>query len=231
MHLVSNTNHMNLLAVEAIVLTCLVSLTFPATPTFQMGLKVQERVETEKKNEEILTPLTDVEKYLNPRDILLGQPDFVADLELFVSEGIGGYSWSERIARKGNRYREESQFWIFVGEIGKTSARLYPEGKIYDDMLPPRGGSGNGDVFNPRALAFQSNVMFTALGTVQVDGHKCIKIEAVQQEDKANKTYLYAATDLKNLVVVAQILAPKSNTVHSLHFVGSVQRLRNISLE
>jgi hypothetical protein len=64
---------MNLLSVVAIVLTCLVSLTGPAMPTFQQGLKGQEQVEKEKKNEEILTPLTDEEKQLNPRDILLGQ--------------------------------------------------------------------------------------------------------------------------------------------------------------
>jgi hypothetical protein len=68
------------------------------------------------------------------------------------------------------------------------------------------------------------------LGTVQIDGHKCIKIEALE-EGKPNQTYLYAATDLQNLVLVAQVLAPKSEAVHSLRFVASVQRLRNVSLE
>jgi len=221
---------MKLLSNMAVVLTCLASLVRPATLTYQMDLKGQGQVAKEKKNEEILTPLTDAEQQLNPREILLGQPDFVADLELFVSEGVGAYSWAERIARKGNRYREESQFWIFVGEIGKTSVRIYSEGKVYDDMLPPRGASADGGLLNLRALALKSNVTFAALGTVLIDGRKCVKIEAVQ-EGNPNKTYLYAASDLKNLIIVAQVLAPKSEDVHSLRFVGSVERLRNISLD
>src|SRR5579859_2451896 len=191
---------MKLLSNMAVVLTCLASLVRPATLTYQMDLKGQGQVAKEKKNEEILTPLTDAEQQLNPREILLGQPDFVADLELFVSEGVGAYSWAERIARKGNRYREESQFWIFVGEIGKTSVRIYSEGKVYDDMLPPRGASADGGLLNLRALALKSNVTFAALGTVLIDGRKCVKIEAVQ-EGNPNKTYLYAASDLKNLII------------------------------
>lgn len=174
--------------------------------------------------------MTDAEQQLSPREILLGQPDFVADLGLFVSEGAGAYSWAERIARKGNRYREESQFWIFVGEIGKTSVRLYSEGRVYDEMLLPRGAATDGGVVNPRALALKSNMAFAALGTVLIDGHKCVKIEAVE-EGNPNKTYLYAASDLRNLIIVARVLAPISKDVRSLRFVGSVERLRNISLD
>ena len=221
---------MKLLSASAIVLTFLVSLVCPVTGTYQQGPEDRAQVEKEKKNEQILTPLTDAEQQLKPREILLGQPDFVADLGLFVSEGAGAYSWAERIARKGSRYREESQFWIFVGEIGKTSVRLYSEGKAYDDMLPPGGAATDGGVVNPRSLALKSDVTFAALGTVLIDGHKCVKIEAVE-EGNTNKTYLYAASDLNNLIIVAQVLPPKSKDVHSLRFVGSVERLSNISLD
>ncbi len=205
----------------AIILSCLSNLGRAAALKYEPPRKIQARAGKEKKNEEVLTPLTDAEHSLNPRDIVLGEPDFVADLELFVSEGFGGYSWAERIARKGSRYREESQFWIFVGEIGKTSARLYPQDKVYDEMLPPRGGLADGNVFNPKALALESDVTFTALGTVQIDGHKCVKIEAVRK-GKPEKIYLYAARDLKNLVLVTQVLAPNR---------GMVQRLHNVSLD
>jgi hypothetical protein len=51
--------------------------------------------------------------------------------------------------------------------------------------------------------------------------HKCIKIEAVRK-DKPEKIYLYAARDLKNLIIVAQVLNPPR---------GFVQTLSNISLE
>src|SRR5262249_24600332 len=53
------------------------------------------------------------------------------------------------------------------------------------------------------------------------EGHSCIKIKAVQK-DKPAKIYLYAARDLKNLVIVAQFVDPPFRFV---------QRLSNISLE
>lgn len=179
------------------------------------------RVEKEKKDEEVLTPLTDEERSLNPCDLILNQPDFVADLNFFVGEGFGGYGGGERLARRGNRYREESQFWIFVGELGKPSARLFPQAKAYDDFESDRGGSADGTPINPQALALEQDVTFTALGARVIDGHNCLKIEATRK-GKPEKFYFYAARDLKNLVIVAQIIEPRRSTL---------QRLGNISLE
>jgi hypothetical protein len=202
-----------------------------ATVQCQVPQKVQGQTENEKPNEEVLTPLTDAERQLSPRDIVRDQPDFVADLELFASTGVSAHSWAEHIVRKGTRYRRESRFWVFIGEIGKTSVHLYPQGKVYDDMLPPRsGGITEGQVFSPGDLALESDIAFTALGTIQVGGHNCIKIEAAQKDNPA-RIYLYAARDLKNLILVAQVLWPKSSTENRLHTVALVQRLRNISLD
>ena len=173
------------------------------------------------QEEEILRPLTSEERLLNPRNIVLDQPDFVADLNFFVGEGFGGYGGAQRLARKGNRYREESQFWIFVGELGKPSARLFPQTKSYDDFESPRGGSADSTPINPPALAKEDGVSFTALGTRVIDGHNCLKIEAMRN-GRSEKFYFYAARDLKNLVVVAQIVEPRRSTV---------QRLSNISLD
>src|SRR3979409_1855730 len=106
----------------------------------------------QSSSEEVLAPLTEEEKSLNPRDVILNQPDFVADLNFFVGEGFGGFGGAERLARKGNRYREESQFWIFIGELDKPSARLFPEAKAYDDFESARG-SADSTPINPRALA------------------------------------------------------------------------------
>jgi hypothetical protein len=165
--------------------------------------------------------LTEEERSLNPRHVILNQPDFVADLNFFISEGFGGHGGAERLARKGNRYREESQFWIFVGELGKPSARLFPQAKAYDDFESARGGSADSTPINPQALARENDVTFTALGTRTIDGHHCLKIEAVRK-GKPEKFYFYAARDLKNLVIVAQRIEPKR---------GTLQRLANISLE
>ena len=183
--------------------------------------EISARAKQNAKNEEILTPLTADERALDPREVISNQPDFVADLSYFVGEGFGGYGFTQRLARKGNRYREESEFWIFVGELGKPSARLFPKAKKYNDYEPPRGGSADSTPINPAALAKEDGVSFTALGTRVIDGHNCLKIEATR-EGKPEKFYFYAALDLKNLVILAQILEPRRNTV---------QRIANISLE
>ena len=177
--------------------------------------------ERQEQNEEVLTPLTAEERALDPHELILNQPDFVADLNFFVGEGFGGYGGAERLARKGNRYREESEFWIFIGELDKPSARVFPKAKAYDDFESPRGGSADHTPFNPGALAKESDVTFTALGTRMIDGHNCLKIEAVRK-NKPEKFYFYAARDLKNLVIVVQKLEPRRNTV---------QRLGNISFD
>jgi WG containing repeat len=184
--------------------------------------EIQARVEKDKKDEEVLTPLTDEERSLNPREIIASQPDFVADLTFFRSETVSGGGGSMHIARKGNRYRQESQFWIFIGEEGKPAARLYPEAKAYDDLEPARDESAGGSwPFNPKTLAQEPDITFVALGAVEVAGHRCIKIEAIRK-DKPEKIYLYVARDLKNLIIVAQILNPPRSFV---------QTLSNISLE
>ena len=174
-----------------------------------------------EKKEEVLTPLTPEERSLDPRDVILNQPDFVADLKFFVGEGFGGYGGAERLARKGNRYREESQFWLFIGELGKPAARVFADDKSYDDSEAARGGSADSTPINPAALAKDDGVSFTVLGTRVINGHKCLKIEATRK-DKPEKFYFYAALDLKNLVIVAQIVEPARTTV---------QHLSNISLD
>lgn len=186
--------------------------------TFSFSHHVQQ----DKANEqEAMVPLTAEERLLNPRELLLNQPDFMADLRFFVAHRVSGHGFAHRLVRKGNRYREESEFWIFVGELGKPSARLFPGTKTYDDYVPPHGGSLDNPPINPAVVAQQNDVTFTALGTIVIDGHRCVKIE-VRRKDKPDTYYFYVARDLKNLVIATQLLQPNRNTV---------QKLTNISLE
>jgi hypothetical protein len=193
----------------------------PAAFKYKSLEEIRARAEKRSKKEEVLTPLTQEERSLNLRDVILKQPDFVADLSFFVGEGFGGFSGGERLARKGNRYRQESQFWIFIGEVGKSAARLYPNAKVYDNFEAPRGGQAGGVLFDAKALALEPGVTFAALGTAQIDGHKCIKIEATWA-GSPEKTYLYVARDLKNLAIVSQSIGPKRTMT---------ERLGNVSLE
>ena len=199
-----------------LVLACVLCGGVVVAPAERPSREFQGQAGDEKK-EEVLTPLTEAEQRLNPTDIFLNQPDYVADLEFFVGEEFGGYGGAERIARKGNRFRRESKFWTFVGEIGKTSVQLYPKTKTYDDMLPPP----DDDNTDPETLALKPETTLKALGTVLVDGHRCMKIEIVRK-DSPERIFAYSAQDLKKLLLVVQTIAPKRS---------AVQRLRNISLE
>ncbi len=184
--------------------------------------EISARAEKQEKEEEVLTPLTAEEKALNPKEIILNQPDFAADLNYFVGEGFGGHGAGYRLVRKGNRYRHESEFWIFIGEVGKPSARLFPRVKQYDDFEQSRAATADDIPIDPQALALENDVTFTFLGAKTIDGHHCLKIEAVRKSEADTKYFFYAARDLKNLVIVAQVVMPKR---------AGLQRLGNISFD
>lgn len=171
--------------------------------------------------QEVLTPLTDEEHQLNPRDILLNQPDFVAELQFSAKEGFAGHGWTQRVAQKGKLFREEGQDWVYLGEIEKRTVRLYPAQKVYDDMLPPRDGWAQGGAIDPKSLAREPDLTFTATGTVDLDGHKCLKI-AAQRKRRKEQIDLYVALDLKNLLLAVRTSIGDNSTS---------QRLRNVSLD
>lgn len=178
----------------------------------------------EKEENEKLTSLTDEEKNLNFKELIANQPDFSADLSYFRSEAVSGGGGSERITRKGNRYRKESQFWIFLGETGKPSVRLEPETKTYNDLEPADDETlSYSRPFNPKTLADEANITFTPLGKITIDGYECIKVQAQRKGEnrEKEKISLYLAKDLKYLNIVAQ--------VQNLPFSFG-QKLTNISL-
>lgn len=173
-----------------------------------------------KQKWELLRPLTAAERRLDAREIVINQPDFVADLTFFVNEGFGGFGATDHIARKGKRLREESEYWVFLSDIGSSTVRIYPEKKTYDEMVPLRGSAG-ADLSYPQALALNPDATFKGLEPVAVDGHRCLKIEVIQK-DKPEKIYLYAALDLKNLIIASEQIEPKRSTA---------AKLSNISFE
>ena len=185
--------------------------------------KSQEK--QEKEENEKLIALTGEEKNLNYRNLIANQPDFSADLSYFRSEMVSGGGGGERITRKGNRYRRESQFWIFIGETGKQRIRLFPQTKTYNDLEPADDENlSYSSPFNPKTLANDVETIFTPLGKITIDGHECIKVQVQRKGEKleSEKISLYLAKDLKYLVIVAQ--------VQNLPF-SFIQRLGNISLE
>ena len=103
-----------------------------------------------------------------------------------------------------------------LAELAETirTARLFPPSKSYDDMEPPRGESmeEGGLLSNPNILLTDAGMAISALGKLEIEGHSCLKIEA-SRKDQPEKIYLYAARDLKNLIIVTQIIGPEKSTI------------------
>jgi hypothetical protein len=172
------------------------------------------------QDEQPLIPLTDAERTLDLKAIVANQPDFVADELFFYGEGFGGFSAKRHVARKGTHYFADTGFVKFIVEPGKV-IRLDDRNKTFEET--PIGNEfvlGNGQPINPTDLASQKGATFVGLGTQTIDGHKCLKIEAKIPDQKA-QVFLYAAEDLKYLIIAAQVLNPPR---------GAIQRLQNISL-
>lgn len=182
--------------------------------------KKEERDGTGEK----LTPLTDEEKKLNYRDMIAKQPDFTAEMSYFRSHYVSGSGFAYKLTRKGNRFRKESQFWTFIGETGKSRVRVNPDGTYNDLEGVDEERVGGGSDFNPMLLANDASTQFNPLGKITIDGHECIKIAVIRKDaaSREEELYLYAAKDLRNLVIAAQFRDSNATLV---------QRLQNISLD
>jgi len=172
-------------------------------------------------DEPSLAPLTPTERALDLKSIVTNQPDFVADEVFFYGEGFGGFSAKRHIARKGNRCFVDTGYVKIITEPGKE-IRLNDSNKTFEET--PIGSEfvlDNGQPIDPQTLPSKDGVTFIALGTRLIDGHKCVKIQAKIPNQRA-QVFLYAAEDLKYLIVAAQVLNPPR---------GAIQRLQNISLD
>lgn len=173
------------------------------------------------QEEQPLIPLTDAERALDFKAIVANQPDFVADEVFFYDEGFGGFSAKRHVARKGNRYFVDTGFVKFIVEPGKE-IRLNDRNRTFEETaIGTELVLGNGHPIDPTDLPSQKGATFAGLGTQIIDGHKCLKIEAKIPDQQA-QVFLYAAEDLKYLIIAAQVLNPPR---------GSIQRLQNISLD
>ncbi|HEX8091079.1 MAG TPA: DUF4412 domain-containing protein [Blastocatellia bacterium] len=137
------------------------------------------------------------------RQILVNQPNYTAVQQFIFSEGFGGFGAGSRVARLGNRYREESDDRIFINEPGKPTIRIYPKRKEYSEQPAEK------DIFQftPHELAGRNDVTLKSLGKEKVGGYDCLKIEVTYRDEKLKGMVFvfYAAPALKNLVIREEI--------------------------
>jgi len=186
------------------------------------GIVYGQNNDQSKKNEEpVLVPLTEAEKKLDPKSIVENQPDFMAVQGYFSAREISGFSAVSKVARKGTKYRTDTGFVIVITEPNKPALRLNGN-KTYEEEVGIRKPYVNATIpLNPTDLLGFPDISFTALGTIEVDGNKLLKIQAKSKEF-GQEVFLYADLGRKNLFTIIQILSPQRN---------SIQRLKEISFE
>jgi hypothetical protein len=138
------------------------------------------------------------------RRILVNQPDYTALRQFLFSEGGGGFGAGGRVARLGDRHREESDDRIFINEPGKPSVKIYPKRREYSEQPVE-----DKDIFqfSPHELAKRNDVILKLLGKGKVGGYDCLKIQVTYTDEKLKGMVFvfYAAPALRNLVVREEI--------------------------
>ncbi|HEY8563511.1 MAG TPA: hypothetical protein VIL74_24245 [Pyrinomonadaceae bacterium] len=181
----------------------------------------QNTEQSKKSDEPALAPLTEEEKKLNPRSIVENQPDFTAVQGYFSAREISGFSAVSKIARKGGKFRTDTGFVVIITEANKPAIRLNGD-KTYEEEVAVRKPFVSATMpLNPTDLLAFSDVSFTALGTIELEGDKLLKIQA-KSRDFNQEVFLYADLGQKNLLTIIQILSPARN---------SIQRLKDVSFE
>jgi len=164
---------------------------------------------------------TDGYSSVDLRQMLAVQPDYTGIQHFIFSEGFGVFGGDSKVARLGNRMREEDENQIIIHERGKPSIRIIPGKRQYSEFTVD---VHEGFAVEPEDLAKRDDVTFKLAGTDQVNGMKVLKVEAVYKDKKLEpiKITFYIAPELKNLVVRQEVnLGDK---------VGMITVLQEISL-
>jgi hypothetical protein len=173
----------------------------------------------EKPKEPVLVSLTQDEQKIDPKQIVSNQPDFTAVESYFSARAISGFSAASKVARKGNRYRTDTGFIIVITEPGKPNIRINQD-KTYEESVGIRRSFVSAtSSLNPTDLLGFEDISFSALGTIEVDGNKLLKIQAKSKEFN-QEVFLYSDLSKKNLITIVQIIGPQRS---------SIQRLQEIS--
>lgn len=169
----------------------------------------------------LVTSPSDDDLKLDVRKILTEQPDYVADESFFYWEGFGGFNGKSRVARKGTRRFEDTGYVKVITESDQIY-RLDDSNKTFDQSTFRRGLTlGNGHPIELEDLITRNDVEYRIIGNQTVNNHPCLKIEA-KLKGNAAQIFLYAAKDLRFLIVAVEVITPPKK---------STQQLTNIVLD
>ena len=162
---------------------------------------------------------------LQLREILANQPDFLAEeiFSEFEPRVHGGFSLGNKLAKKGDCYRSESDGSVWFFCLHKPNVYFNPRKKTFREV-PDNDVKWYQHGSHVQALVNEQNLTFEEVGAEVIDGHDCRKIKVSRTTRDANDptVFFYTAKDLRNLVIVVEVnLSDRTN-----RYV-----LRNVSFE
>lgn len=171
-----------------------------------LGQNVQTRQEPE------LLPLTDDEKKVNFRDLVAKQPDFTAVENYSSAREISGFSSSSKVARKGTKFRVDTGMVVVFTELNKPTIRLAANKRYEEGVGVYKPFVSATTPLNPTNLLGFEDIDFVALGAIELDGARLLKIQAKSKAFN-QEVFLYADRNQKNLIRIVQILGPTRRSI------------------
>ena len=152
---------------------------------------------------------------LQLKAILTDQPDFLAE-EIFTEfepRVHGGFSLRNKLAKKGDCYRSESDGSVFFFCMQKPTVYFNPRKKTIREV-PSIDVKWYQHGSHVQMLVNEQSLTFEEIGTETIDSHDCRKIKVSRTTSNANDptVFLYAAKDLRNLIIVVEVnLSDRTN--------------------
>ena len=167
------------------------------------------------RSEPVLLPLNDAERKIDLRALLAGQPDFAATENYFSAREISGFSLSTKVARKGKQYRLDTGVATVISELHRPSLRLNGDQTYDEDVGNHEPYVSATSPLNPTDLLGFDDIQLSAVGAVDVDGSRLLKIQA-KSTSFQQEVFLYADLSRKNLITIVEVIGSERRGIQRL---------------
>jgi len=166
-----------------------------------------------------LLQLNAAEKLIDLRDLVSNQPDFTAVQNYSSARAISGFSLARKVAKKGKQYRVDTGVVVVITELNKPTLRLNGDGTYEEGVGAHRAFVSATSPLNPMDLVGFEDVAFTAVGAVELNGTRLLKIQA-KSSGFDQEVFLYADPARKNLITIVQIIGKQRSSIQRLEEVS-----------
>jgi hypothetical protein len=174
---------------------------------------------TDAPTEPPLLQLNDAEKQIDLRKLIAGQPDFTAIENYFSARAISGFSLSNKVARKGRQYRVDTSVVVAITELSKPVLRLNGNRTYEEGVGAHHAFVSATSPLNPTDLLGFDDITFSAVGAIELNGARLIKIRATSKGFD-QEVFLYADPSKKNLITIVQIIGNERRSVQRFEQVS-----------